>query len=117
MPEDAASNEARAIVLVDAAMEMIILGVWVGFQLLGGGWSCQLLVARAALADENSTIPKNELQGLCSGSNLGWAVEKALDGWIKDKIVASDSTIALSWTTAEMKPLAIFHKNRVVQIR
>ena len=32
-------------------------------------------------------------------------------------MVASDSTIALSWTTAEMKPLAMFHKNRVVQIR
>ena len=60
---------------------------------------------------ENSTIPKNELQGLTAGSNLGWAVEKALEGWIKEKIVASDSTIALSWTTAEMKPLAIFHKN------
>ena len=68
-------------------------------------------------ADENATIPKSELQGLCSGSNLGWAVEKALDGWIKDKVVASDSTIALSWTTAEMKPLAMFNKNRVVQIR
>ena len=117
MPETAISKEARAIVLVDAAMEMIIVGVWIGFPLLGGGWSCQLLIARAALADENSTIPKNELQGLTAGSNLGWAVEKALEGWIKEKIVASDSTIALSWTTAEMKPLAIFHKNRVVQIR
>ena len=117
MPKTAASSEARAIVLVDAAMDMIMLGVWIGFPLLEGGWSCQLLIARSALADENATIPKSELQGLCSGSNLGWAVEKALDGWIKDKVVASDSTIALSWTTAEMKPLAMFHKNRVVQIR
>ena len=83
MPETAISKEARAIVLVDAAMEMIIVGVWIGFPLIGGGWSCQLLIARAALADENSTIPKNELQGLTAGSNLGWAVEKALEGWIK----------------------------------
>ena len=75
------------------------------------------MIARSSLADENSTIPKNELQGLTSGSNLGWAVEKALDGWIKEKVVAGDSTIALSWTMAEMKPLAIFHKNRVIQIR
>ena len=96
MPKTAASSEARAIVLVDAAMDMIMLGVWIGFPLLEGGWSCQLLIARSALADENATIPKSELQGLCSGSNLGWAVEKALDGWIKDKVVASDSTIALS---------------------
>jgi hypothetical protein len=75
------------------------------------------LIARSALADENSTIPKNELQALCSGSNLGWTVEKALEGWIDEKIVASDSTIALSWTMAEMKPLAMYHKNRVIQIR
>ena len=117
MPKEAARNEARAIVLVDAALEMIITGVWIGFPLLGGDWSCQLLIARAALADENSTIPKNELQGLTAGSNLGWVVEKALDGWINEKVVASDSTIALSWTTAEMKPLAMYHKNRVIQIR
>ena len=37
MPETAISNEARAIILVDAAMEMIIVGVWIGFPLLGGG--------------------------------------------------------------------------------
>jgi predicted metal-dependent enzyme (double-stranded beta helix superfamily) len=44
-------------------------------------------------------------------------VEKALEGWIDEKILASDSTIALSWTMAEMKPLAMYHKNRVIQIR
>jgi hypothetical protein len=74
-----------------------MMGIWIGFQLITGGWSCQLLIARSALADENSTIPKNKLQALCSGSNLGWTVEKALEGWIDEKIVASDSTIALSW--------------------
>ena len=54
---------------------------------------------------------------MTSGSNLGWAVEKSLEGWIKEKVVAADSTIALSWTMAEMKPLAMYHKNRVIQIR
>ena len=44
-------------------------------------------------------------------------MEKALEGWIDEKIVASDSTIALSWTMAEMKPLAMYHKNHVLQIR
>ena len=117
MPEDAANTRARAIVLVDAALEMVMLGVWIGFALLGGGWSCQLLIGRSGLTDENSTIPKNELQALTSGSNLGWTVMKALEGWIMEKIVGSDSTIALSWTMAEMKPLAMYHKNRVIQIR
>ena len=117
MPEGAASTGARAIVLVDAAMEMAMVGVWIGFPLLGGGWSCQHLIGRSALTEENSTIPKNELQALTSGSNLGWTVMKALDGWIKEKVVGADSTIALSWTMAEMKPLAMYHKNRVIQIR
>ena len=35
---------------------------------------------------------------------------------MEEKIVASDSTIALSWAMAETKPLAMFHKNRVVEI-
>ena len=34
-----------------------------------------------------------------------------------EKIVGSVSTIAISWTMTEMKPLAMFHKNRVIQIR
>ena len=92
------------------------MGVWSGFRLKEGGWSCQLLIARSSLAAENSTIPKNELQALCSASNLGWTVERSLDDWVDEKVVASDSTIALSWAMSETKPLAMFHKNRVIEI-
>jgi hypothetical protein len=100
MPEDSLNDRAIAIVLMDAALEICMMGVWIGFQVITVGWSCQLLIARSALAGDNSTIPKNELQALCPGSNLGG---------IDEKIVASDSTIALYWTIAEMKPLAMFH--------
>jgi hypothetical protein len=62
MPEDALNDHARGISLIDAALEICMMGIWIGFQLITGGWSCQLLIARSALADENSTIPKNELQ-------------------------------------------------------
>jgi len=117
MPETAANTRARAIVLVDAALEMLMMAIYIGFELLGGGWSCQLLISRSALADSNSTIPKNELQALCSGSNLGWTVVKSLDDWVVSKITCSDSTIALHWTMAEMKPLSMFHKNRVIKIK
>ena len=44
-------------------------------------------------------------------------MEKALEEWVMSKIVCSESTITLSWTMAEIKPLAMFHKNRVLQIR
>ena len=117
MAEDAVNSRARAIVKVDAALGILMMSVYIGFERLGGGWSCQLLITRSGLADPNSTIPKNELQSLCSGSNLGWTVEKDLENWVFSKIVCSDSTIALCWTKAEMKPLSLFHKNRVIQIR
>ena len=117
MPEDAANSRARAIVLVDAALEILMMAVYICFELVGGGWSCQLLISRPALADSDSTIPQNELQALCSGSNLGWTVMKSLEDWVVSKIVCSDSTIALCWAMSEGKPLSMFHKNRVIQIK
>ena len=78
MPETAISTDARAIVMVDAATEMDVVGVWIDFQLAEGGCSCQNLIGRAFLADKDSTIPKNELQAMCAGGNLGWEVDRAL---------------------------------------
>jgi hypothetical protein len=40
-----------------------------------------------------------------------------VDYWVESSVLAGDSEIALCWTIAENKPLAIFHKNRAVQIR
>ena len=37
MPEDAANSRARMIVLVDAALEVRMMSVYIGFELLGGG--------------------------------------------------------------------------------
>ena len=53
MPEVAVNNRARAIALMDAALEICMMGVWIGFQIITGGWSCQLHIARSALADGN----------------------------------------------------------------
>ena len=117
MPLDAVSEKMRLITLVDAAMGMLMIAVWVGFLRSGGAWSCQHLIGRALLADEDSTIPRNELQSLCGGANLSWVVKKTLGDLVERSIVAGDSEIALCWTTAMNKPLAVFHRNRAVQIR
>ena len=61
MPETAKSTDMSLIIAVDAAKEMKIVGVWGRFELKEGGFSCQLIIGRHLLSDENSTIPKTEL--------------------------------------------------------
>ena len=117
MPSDALDNKMRIITSVDAAQDILMVGIWAGFRRPGNTWSCQHLIGRALLAEEESTIPRNELQALCGGANLSWIVKKSLEDWIESSILVGDSEIALCWTTADNKPLSIFHRNRAVQIR
>ena len=88
-----------------------------GFRRRNGEWSCQHLIGRSLLAKDDSTIPKNELQGLTAGANLQWVVRQALSDWVCSSIVAGDSEVALCWVTTENKPLAIFQRNRAIQVR
>ena len=117
MPLDAVDDKLRMITLVDAADDMIMVGIWVGFLRKDGTWSCQHLIGRCFLTDENGTIPKSELQALTGGANLQCIVRKALGDWVLVSIVAGDSEIALCWATTENKPMAIYHRNRALQIR
>ena len=45
MAEDAVNSRARAIVKVDAALGILMMSVYIGFERLGGGKSCQLLIS------------------------------------------------------------------------
>lgn len=117
MPETAVSTKMRLITGVDAALLALIMGCWGCFKLRDGSWSCQFIIGRGLLAPPNGTIPKNELESLCGGSNLSWVVRKALGDWVDSQMVVGDSIIALCWTTSENKRLSMFHRNRVIQIR
>ena len=44
MPLDVLDEKMRLITIVDAAMEILMVGVWVGFRRPGGVWSCQHLI-------------------------------------------------------------------------
>ena len=59
MPATAVDADMDLITGVDAAMDVKIVGVWCRFRLRDGGYSCQLLIGRSLLADEDGTIPKN----------------------------------------------------------
>ena len=116
MPSNAVNSIIRLITLTDATKTNIMLGVWGGFELPNGSYSCKLIIGRSVLP-KDATIPKLELDGICSGANLSWIVRTALKGWKYDYLQASDSTIALCWVTSEQLRLNEFHRNRVVQIR
>ena len=117
MPPNAVDSKLRLITGVDAALEALIIGTWGGFKLDDGSWSCKLIIGRGFLAPSESTIPRNELESMCAGSNLSFVVRKALEDWVDSSIIVSDSNIALCWITAEHKRLSMFHRNRVIQIR
>ena len=117
MPVDAKNTKMRLMSGADAAEPMIMVGSWGGFERDNGEWSCQHLLGRNIMADENSTIPKLELEGLCGASNMNWIIRRALHDWVDSEMVFGDSRIALCWTTSENRRLGIFHKTRVLQIK
>ena len=95
MPKDAVDDKMRMLVLVDAAKMLIVVGVWVGFLLKSGGWSCSYLIGRALLTAEDSTTPKDELNALACGGNICHIVRESLKNWVSSYAVCGDSTIAL----------------------
>ena len=116
MPQNAVSTKMRLLTGVDAAQKSLIMGCWGGFLLEDNTWSNKLVIGRSLLAT-NESIPKDELQALCAGSNLSWVVRLALDEWVDSSILFGDSKIALCWLTSEKLRLSLFHRNRVLQIR
>ena len=117
MPEEAIDEKMRMLVLVDAAKMLIVVGVWVGFKLKGGGWSCSYLIGRGLLTAEDSTTPKDELNGLTCGGNMCYIVRESLKNWVSSYAICCDSTIALHWVKSDKLKLSLFHRNRVVQVR
>ena len=117
MPSDATDSKMRVIIAADSANPAMVIGAWGGFRKSDGTWSCQLILGRALLTAEDSTIPKNELAALTGGSNMAWLIRNALKEWVDDFILISDSVIALCWVTSDKKQLSLYHRNRVLQIR
>ena len=116
MPLDAVNTTLRLISLSDAAEPVIMVGVWGGFLLPSGDYSCRLVIGRSLLSAD-MTIPKLELEGCNAAANLNWFVRKSLKDWPQEFLQGCDSTIALSWITSEELRLSQFHRNRVGQVR
>ena len=116
MPLDAVDKNLRLIALSDAGQAAIMVGVWGGFLLPNGNYSCRLVIGRSLLSAD-TTIPKLELEGANSVANLGWFVRMCFKDWPISLLQGCDSTIALCWISSEELRLSQFHRNRVAQVR
>ena len=103
LPHNALNCNMEVIVAADTSEALMVVGAWGRFLLHDGNYSCQQIIGRSILADINSTIAKNELTVFLMGSNLGWIIRNALEGWVDNLIVVGDSTIALCWISSENK--------------
>ena len=117
MPYNAVDSKLRVIVSVDAANPAMTIGAWGGFKCSDDLYSCQLMIGRALLTPEDTTIPKSELTAFMGGSNLLWLLKKSLNDWIDNYILIGDSKITLCWVSSENKKLSLFVRNRVIQVR
>ena len=78
MPSDAINTKMRMITAGDSANPAMVVGSWGGFKRSDGSWSCQLMLGRALLTKEDSTIPKSELTSLTAASNMSWLIRNSL---------------------------------------
>lgn len=82
-----------------------------------GNINCQLLKAKSHVAQDGVEMPKLELCALVVAATLIQVVEKDFIYPIDEKIILSDSTIALSWIKNGAKGQSTFVFNRAQKIR
>ena len=115
IPVDAVSTRARLTLVVDAAKEVIMIDIYIGFKKKDGTWSNEHLISRSALC--NMTTPRNEMAAMVGGANLLFVVIKALLKFVEEHISCCDSEIVLNWIFSDHRRLDTWHRNRVVQVR
>ena len=117
MPEDAVDTKMRLIVAVDAAKEIVIVWAGVGFKRTNGKWSSAYLIGRCLLAAQDSSIPRDEMEALVSGSNMLWILRILLANWVDSFLLVGDAQIPLFWALSDRKRLGLWHRSRAAQIR
>ena len=115
-PDDAIRKTCRLMLLVDAAEWGMIASVYVGWEKYSGGYSCSHILGKGILGPEPLTLPQKELHILSVGADIKEFFATALEEWIEEIIVCSDSEIALCWTCYETVKLNQYNRVRVLNI-
>ena len=72
-----------------------MVSVYNSYERKDGSWSCGHLMGKGLLAPEDLTLAKKELQALSCGADIATVISSALEGWMEDLAVFSDSEISL----------------------
>lgn len=106
-------NSMELIATCDASARMCATAIYARFKLRDGSYSCALLTAKSRSSEQ--TVPRNELSGMVLAAETMHTILKTCKDRIKNYIICSDSTIAISWLCNTEKILKQFCFNRVRQ--
>jgi hypothetical protein len=106
MSEDDLHILARVVDDDDGALEMTGMDVWVWFQLVGGGCSCQLLIGRSGVVDKFICLDSNITW------NIAWAKVSNAEGYPfgldwdpgPNKLKIQDVSPGFVWEEGYIKP-------------
>ena len=115
-PRDALRKTCRLWLLVDAAEWGMMVSVYAGWERPCGEFSCAHILGKGLLGPEQLTLPQKELHILSVGADIKELLMTSLDEWIEDVLIASDSEIALCWTSYETVKLNQYNRVRVINI-
>ena len=115
-PDDAIRKTCRLWVMVDAAEWRMIVTIYAGWERKCGKYSCSHLFGKGLLGPESSTLPQKELHILSVGADIAQLLSNILEEWVEEVLVASDSEIALCWSSYETVKLNQYNRVRVINI-
>ena len=115
-PDDALRSTCRLWVLVDAAEWGMILSVYAGWERANGEYSCSHLYGKGLLGPEELTLPQKELHVLSKGADIVDLFSVAIEEWVEEILIGSDSEIAICWAAYETVKLNQFNRVRVINI-
>ena len=115
-PNDALRKTCRLMILVDAAEWGMMATIYVGWERQSGSYSCSHLLGKGLLGPEPLTLPQKELHILSVGADMKELCYSALEDWVEEVIICSDSEIALCWSGYETVKLNQYNRVRVLNI-
>ena len=104
------------MILVDAAEFGMMVTIYVGWERQSGNYSCSHLLGKGLLGPEPLTLPQKELHILSVRADMKELCYTALEDWVEEVIICSDSEIALCWSGYETVKLNQYNRVRVLNI-